>query len=151
MGVLSKYLFYEGEDTEFGQNTFLTVYGFLARFGAVEKPELFQKGYYIPMWTNTGTYIRELHADFGVLGPIIGPYILGLLITWLWFKFYREKNLIVFAFLVYLFLVIGFSFLVMITRLPSWTISLFVIVIILPFLEKIAQTLYNRALAKSVK
>ena len=138
IGVLSQYLYSENESAEFGQNTFLTIYGFLAKIGAVEKPELFQKGYYIPMWTNTGTFIREIHADFGVIGVILVPYLLGLLSTWLWYKFYQGKNLIVFALLVYLYLIIGFSFLVMVTRLPSWNISLFIIVIILPILEKIS-------------
>jgi oligosaccharide repeat unit polymerase len=147
VGVLSQYLSLGGENSGFGENTFLTFYGLLAKFGAVDKPVLFQKGYYIPMWTNTGTYIRELHADFGILGAILGPYILGFLITWLWFKFYEKKNLVVFTFLVYLYLIVGFSFLVMVTRLPSWTISLFIIVIIIPFLEKIAQTLHNKSLA----
>jgi len=147
VGVLSKYFFSGGEDTEFGQNTFLTLYGFFAKFGAVEKPKIFQKGYFIPMWTNTGTYIRELHADFGILGAILVPYLLGVIITWLWFKFYEEKNMLVFAILVYLYLIVGFSFLVMVTRLPSWAISLFVLLVILPVLQKIAHRLQIKSSA----
>jgi oligosaccharide repeat unit polymerase len=137
IGVFNKYLESEGEDTKFGQNSFFIIYELLSRFEAVEKPNAFQKGYYIPMWTNTGTYIRELHADFGIFGVLLVPYLLGLIITWLWFKFYEEKNLNAFAFLVYLYLIIGFSFLVMVTRLNQWYFSLFFILLYLPILKKI--------------
>ena len=117
IGVFSKYIEKGEESAKFGQNTFLIVYEFLSRLNVVEKPNVFQKGYFIPMWTNTGTYIRELHADFGVIGVFLVPFLLGLLITWLWFKFYEEKSLVVFTFLVYLYVVVGFSFLVMSSRL----------------------------------
>jgi oligosaccharide repeat unit polymerase len=138
VGVLSKYLELNNENTRFGQNTFLIFYDYLAQLEREARPQFFQKGYYIPMWTNTGTYIRELHEDFGTAGIFLVPYLLGLIITWLWFKFFDEKNLIVFAFLVYFYVIIGHSFLMMITRLSQWYLSLFLIVIYLPFLEKIA-------------
>jgi oligosaccharide repeat unit polymerase len=138
IGVFSKYLEEGGEDVPFGQNSFFIAYTFLSKIGVVEEPPAFQTGYHIPMWTNTGTYLRELHADFGIAGIFFVPYLIGLLITWLWFKFYEEKNTIVFAFLVYLFLIISFSFLVMVTRLNQWYLSLFLIIFYLPILERIA-------------
>lgn len=138
VGVLSKYLASGGENTRFGENTFLIFYDFLSKLKIIKRPSDFQKGYFIPMWTNTGTYIREIHADFGATGVFVVPFIIGLLITWLWFKFYEEKNMIVFAFLVYLYLIIGFSFLVMVTRLTQWYISLFLIVLYIPIMEKLA-------------
>ena len=73
IGVLSKYLASKGEHNGFGENTFLTFYQFLAKCGIIKRPVEFEKGYYIPMWTNTGTYLRELHADFGVTGVVFGP------------------------------------------------------------------------------
>jgi oligosaccharide repeat unit polymerase len=139
VGVLTKYFESSGEDTKFGENTFFIVHVFLSRLGIRERPAVFQKGYFIPMWTNTGTYIRELYADFGVVGVFFVPYLIGLIITWLWFKFYEENSLIVFALLVYFYLIIGFSFLVMVTRLNQWYISLFIIIIYLPVLEKLAK------------
>lgn len=148
VGVLSQYLRSEGDGTRFGQNTFLPIYDFLAKFGAVDRPHDFQKGYYIPMWTNTGTYIRELHADFGVTGVFVGPYLIGVLITWLWFKFYEKKNLIVFAFLVFLNLIVGFSFFVMVTRLLYWFISLSIIVLLIPVLEKLATISHKKSLER---
>ncbi len=139
IGVFSQYLKAGGEHPYFGENTFLIFYDFLSKIGVIKRPSDFQKGYFIPMWTNTGTYIRELHADFGPAGVFIGSYLIGLLLTWLWFKFFEGKNLIVFAFLVYLYLIIGFSFLVMVTRLTQWYISLFFIILYLPLLEKAAS------------
>lgn len=148
IGVLSKYFDYEPENTMFGQNTFLTVYHILAKFDIIKRPSDFQKGYFIPMWTNTATYIRELHADFGVTGTFLIPFLLGLIISWLWFKFYEERNLIVFTVLVFLYLIIGFSFLVMITRVSYWSVSQILIIISIPVIEKIAVHNYKKSLVR---
>jgi oligosaccharide repeat unit polymerase len=144
VGVLSKYLSSKGESTGFGQNTFLTLYTFLAKLDVLQKPNIYQRGYFIPMWSNTGTYLRELHADFGPAGVFLGPYLLGLLITWLWFKFYEKKSLIVFAFLVNLNIIVGFSFFVMATRVLYWSTSLALIIIFVPILERIAAFVHNQ-------
>ena len=138
VGVFSEYLASGGEKTKFGQNTFLLFYDFLAQVEREPRPKFFQRGYYIPMWTNTGTYLRELHADFGIAGIFLVPYLLGLVITWLWYKFYEGHSLIVLAFLVYLYLIIGHSFLMMITRLNLWYFSLFLLILFIPVLERIA-------------
>ncbi|MFH1197769.1 MAG: oligosaccharide repeat unit polymerase, partial [bacterium] len=77
LGVLSQYLSKETEYTPFAQNSFLPAYNFLDRLDIVKRPSAYQKGYFIPMWVNTGTYIRELHADFGIIGLFLIPYSLG--------------------------------------------------------------------------
>ena len=64
VGVLNKYLEHNNERSRFGENTFMPIYNILAKFNFVDEPNTYQKGYYIPMWSNTGTYIRELHARF---------------------------------------------------------------------------------------
>jgi FtsH-binding integral membrane protein len=94
--------------------------------------------YHIPVWTNTGTYIRELHADYGVTGVFLIPYLLGMIITFLWFKFYEKNNLIVMTVLVYLFIIVGFSFLMIITRLNIWFLGQILIIAYIPLLEKMA-------------
>jgi hypothetical protein len=114
------------------------VYEFLSKYVGTEEPSFFQQGYHIPMWTNTGTYIRELHADFGVAGVFLVPYLLGMLITLLWFKFYENKNLIVLTILVYLYIIICFSFLMIVTRLNIWFFSQILIIAYIPILEKMA-------------
>lgn len=138
VGVLNKYLSSRGETTGFGENTFMTFYLFLTKLKIIEKPNQFQKGYYIPMWTNTGTYLRELHADFGTPGVLLGPFLLGLLLTWLWFKFYEKHSLIFLSVLVYIYIIVGFSFFVMATRVIYWATSLVIIIILIPILERIA-------------
>lgn len=90
------------------------------------------------MWVNTGTYLREIHADFGIAGIFLIPYLLGLTITFLWFKFYKSPNLIILMFLVYLFIIIGFSFLVMVTRLNQWYFAQLFTIIYLFLFEKIS-------------
>ncbi|MGD0591742.1 MAG: O-antigen polymerase [Bacteroidota bacterium] len=138
VGVFSKYLELEKEDAKFGENSFRIVYEFLSKLKVAEEPPFFQKGYHIPMWTNTGTYLRELHADYGVVGVFLVPYLLGLIITFLWFIFYEKNSLIILTVLVYLYLVVGFSFLVIVTRLNQWFFSQILIIAYLPILEKMA-------------
>lgn len=138
IGVFSKYLEMDRENKKIGENSFEIVYIFLSKLGIIEKPVFYPRGYYIPMWTNSGTYLRELHVDFGFAGIFIGPYLIGLLITWFWFKFYEEKNLMAFTFLVYFYLIVGHSFLIMVTKFNQWFLSQFLIVLCLPFIEKIA-------------
>lgn len=139
VGVLSKYLELEKEENAIGQNTFRVVYELLSKLNLAEKPDFFPRGYYIPMWTNSGTYIRDIHADFGVLGVLLIPFLLGLTMTWLWFLFYTKGSIYVLTFLVYLFLIVGFSFLIMVTRLNIWFFGQALILMYLPFLEKLAQ------------
>ena len=138
VGVLSKYLEIGKETAKFGENSFRIVYELLSKINVIEEPSFFQNGYHIPMWVNTGTYIRELHSDYGVVGVFLVPYLLGLMITFLWFKFYEKNNLAVLTVLVYLFIVVGFSFLMVVTRLNIWFFSQILIIAYLPILNKIA-------------
>lgn len=143
LGVLNQYLLEDKESAKFGENTFRGVYYMLSKFRLVEEPQFFQKGYFIPYWSNTGTYIREIHADFGIIGVYLIPYLLGVMLTWLWYKFFNEKSLVVLAILVYLNIIVAFSFLMMITRLNQWFLSLLLIIISLHFLNNLAKRKNN--------
>ncbi|MDP3149546.1 MAG: O-antigen polymerase [Ignavibacteria bacterium] len=136
IGVLSKYFEKGSETAMFGENSLQPVYNLLSKFEVVDHPSFFQKGYWIPMWTNTGTYLREIHADFGDVGLLIFPFFLGLLTTFYWFKFFEQGKMRDFIILVYLFLIVAMSFLVMITRTSVWFLSLLSLLIILPLAEK---------------
>lgn len=124
LGVLNEYVKRQDEETLFAQNSLLPLYNFLDRLDVIKRPNQYQKGYFIPMWVNTGTFIRELFADFNVFGLLLFPYLLGLIMTYLWFKLIKEGSLYVLVVLSYLYIIIGFSFLVMITRTSYWSISL---------------------------
>ncbi len=138
-GVFSKYLELDKEEARIGENSFRLFYDFLSRFELVEKPKFFQQGYFIPMWTNTGTFIREIHADFGIIGVLVIPFVLGISLTWFWFIFIRTGNIFSLVFMVYLYLIIGFSFLVMVTRLNQWYFSQILILLYIPILQNLAS------------
>jgi len=143
VGVLSEYLKAGGEEAMLGQNTFLPFYDLFAKIGGIKRIDDVSRGYFIPMWSNTGTYLKELYSDFGIAGIVVAPYLLGILCTWLWFRFYRTRSIISLVFLVYLNLIIVFSFLHMITRIGYWLISLIMIVFLIPILEKISFRNYE--------
>jgi len=143
VGVFSKYLEKETEEARFGENTFRGVYFLLSKFNLAEKPKFFPKGYFIPMWANSGSYLRDIHSDFGSTGVYLFNFLLGLVITILWFRFYEKQSFIILVILVYLFIIIGFSFLVIATRYNQWWMSQVLILMCLPVLQKIAGTKQN--------
>jgi len=146
VAVLSKYFSSEGENTGIGQNTLQTLYLVLAKLGIIERPYERPKGYFIPMWTNSATYLRDLHADFGIAGVLLGPFFLGLLITWLWFKFYEKQSIIAFTFLVHFYLVVVFACLGIVTRFTFWSLTLLFILLFIPVLEKISTLVSRKTL-----
>ncbi len=137
VGVFNKYLKLGEEESEvIGKNTFLPVYNFLSKFGIVKHFRQYQRGYYIPVWTNTGTYLRELYADFGIAGILIVPYLLGMLVTVLLNLADKKKSIIYLSLSVYLLIIIIFSFLVMVSRLGVYYFSL---IITLPTLAMLVK------------
>jgi oligosaccharide repeat unit polymerase len=136
VGVLSEYLYEDRETASWGENTFAPIYNLLSKFDLAKPVSIYLKGYYIPMWTNTGTYLREIYADFGDWGVFLIPYLLGLFMTFLWFKFYQTGNIYVLTFLIYFYLIISLGFFTMVTRDGNWFISLFILLLIFPLINK---------------
>jgi len=136
VGVLNKHLEEEAQAKLVGSKTISPIYRFLSRFEFVEKPKYHQKGYFTPQWTNTGTYLRDIHGDFSYWGVFSIPFLLGLLCTYFWFKFYEGGNLTDYIILTYLYLLIAMSFLVWVSSFPQWMIALLLLLIIMPLLEK---------------
>jgi oligosaccharide repeat unit polymerase len=144
IGVLNSYLIDQDENNHFGEVTFFPFYRFISKFGVIEEPGYYQKGYFIPMWTNTGTYLRDLHGDFGYAGVLIFPFLIGLLSTIYWYRYYSTGNLRDLIIVVYMNIIVAFSFLSMGTRYGNWLIGLVVLLILLPYIERVA--LRNRYL-----
>ncbi len=147
LGVLNEFVNRQDERNVFAQNTLLPLYNFLDRLDVVERPNQYQKGYFIPMWVNTGTFIRELFADFNVFGLLLFPYLLGLLMTYLWFRLVKEGSLYILVILSYLYIIIGFSFLVMITRTSYWIISLTLNILSIFIISQIVKRKQNKKAA----
>lgn len=142
IGVFSKYLDKDIENPKFGENTFKPFYNFLEKFDLAERVGAHQKGYLIPMWTNSSTYLRELHSDFGFLGVFTFPYLLAFLTTVFWRKFYSQGNIFVFMFLVFLSSIVAFSFFSLIIRGPDWYFAFIILGISLPVIK--ASALRNK-------
>jgi len=138
VGILSKYLEIgkEEEKTTFGSNSLLTFYSIFSKMGLMNRPSDYQQGYYIPMWTNTGTYLREIHADFGPAAIFIIPFLLGLGVTYFWFRFFKEKRFLHLIFLIHFFVIIEFSYFAMQTRMTVWAIKLVILLLLSPLIEK---------------
>ena len=136
IGVLNKFLEKENEHYRIGENSFQFVYNILSKFNITERPDTYQKPYFIPTWINTGTFIRELIADFGLPITFLIVFLLGFQSTLSWNYFFDRKNLYYLVQLVFLMIIIFFSFLMMITRLANWFLSPLFILLVIYFVNK---------------
>lgn len=124
IGVFNAYWKADKEHSFPGSNTFAPLFRILARFDIADDVPYFQKFYNIPLSANTGTYLRELHADFGIIGILIVPYLLGFFCTFLWLRIKHRARLTSIALLTHLYVIVAFSFLYQVTRLGYWAVSL---------------------------
>lgn len=135
IGVLSRYLDFEEENKYFAQNILHPFYNFFALAGITEKLGDQAPGYYIPYWTNSGSYLRDLHRDLGIVGVIAFPFLLGFFCTYLWNKVMYQKNIYALTILTYLMIIVSMSFFSLTMKSPTWTLNLFIILGIMRFLE----------------
>lgn len=136
VGVLSKYFELQAESPMIGENTFLPVYNLLAKFDLVEKPPVYPRGYSVPVWSNAATYLRDIHADFGLVGLFAIPFLLSLCATFFWLRFFERGDYLSLVVLSYLFVTINFSVFYLITRAAFWVLSFLLLVIFGCLLEK---------------
>lgn len=140
VGVLNEYFAHDIAERNLpGEITFQPIYNFLSKFGVVKHPPFYDKGYFIPMWSNTGTYLKILFQDFGPLGVFWGPFILGAITSLLWYFFFVEKSIVTLVYLSYLYVLIMFSFLTLYSRSGIWLISLLLTHFVVMILEKLQK------------
>ena len=137
IGVFSQYLKNnELHKTNFGENTFLSLYNVLSKFNIVEKPKNYQIGYFIPYWSNTGTYLREIHEDFGDIGLFLIPFLLGLSVSLFLNKFFYTAKFFYLSLAVYLSSLSALSWITIISRTPQWFLSfIFTVFIVSIFID----------------
>jgi oligosaccharide repeat unit polymerase len=135
VGVFSKYFEMQNEHPMIGENTFLPIYNMISKFGVIQHPDFYPQGYSIPQWTNSATYLKEIHADFGNIGLFSIPYFLSLLSTFFWFRFYNKGDLISFVCLTYLVVINSFAIFNMITRAAFFLLSFFTLIILIYLFE----------------
>ena len=150
-GVFNAYWKAGGEVSPFpGSYTFAPIFRILARFDLADDVPFFQKFYNTPIYTNTGTYLRELHSDFGIAGIFIVPYVLGFICTWLWLRLKQRFSLLAFTWLVHLYMIVGFTYLYQATRVGHWAVSLIVALGVSGFINFLQyfQSISRRAIAE---
>ncbi len=138
-GVFSAYWKAGGEHPFPGSNTFAPVYRILAKFGIGEDVPDYQKFYTIPIATNTATYLRELHADFGYAGILIAPFLLGLLSTYLWQRIKTYNRFVAIAILAHIYVVVAFTYLYQATRAGYWVMTLLISTGVGAFLDRLVR------------
>ncbi len=89
-GILNQYLKHDNENVPWGANSFGPVYHVLDKLGFDTHIGTYQRFYLTPSPTNLGTYLREAHEDFGILGIFFFPYFLGLITSVAWFSLVRK-------------------------------------------------------------
>lgn len=124
IGGLNKFLQADKEKTLFAEHTLFSVYSIISKYNIIKRPTDYNKGYFIPTWINTTTYIKELYQDYGYAGSLIFIFFLGQFMTFFYFKFLQKGNLYNFIILVFMYLIIAFSNIVLVTRLSYWYLVL---------------------------
>lgn len=135
IGTLDKVLKAEERSKLPAEKTLTMFYSTIAKFDLVKRPKDHDKGYFIPVWINTGTFLREIYSDYGIIGTLLVPYLLGLLTTIYWYRFMRTGNFIDLVILAHLYVVIGFSFVIFSVRLATWVFPIILLPIIIKFIE----------------
>ncbi len=79
----SEYLQHAESDGKalWGRYMFASIYRLLSKFGLDTYVSYYQNFYYTPAAINVGTYLRELHRDFGATAIFIFPFLLGVIIS----------------------------------------------------------------------
>jgi len=134
-GVLNQYLKHDEEKVPFGTHTFAPLWRFLSKFGFDTYVPEYQKSYFTPVGSNTATYLREVHADFGLLGVFLYPYLLGVLTSYFWYKLKAVSFLSTIIILSHLYVIIGMSFIVGATRLGYWVESFLGALVVVLFIQ----------------
>ncbi|MCL4538408.1 MAG: oligosaccharide repeat unit polymerase [Bacteroidetes bacterium] len=141
VAVLDKFLQYEmdgtGEKLVFGENTFAPVFRVVSKLlGGGDYVSAYQRFYMVPVALNTGTYLRELYVDFGELGPLIFPYILGFVASLLYIEIKRRPKLWKIVLLAHIFVIIVFSFMMQAMRWGYWWDSVIISLVVARILER---------------
>lgn len=132
--VFSEYLKKGREEFYPGWYTFAPIYRLLAKFDIVKRPSYYQPFYLTPVPMNTGTYLREIHADFGVVGVLFFPFLLGFICTTLFLT--PRFSVLRIIILSYLYVIVIMSFTCNAAGLGYWMISFLITILITHRIEK---------------
>src|SRR5260370_22908577 len=112
-----------------GTYTFAPIFRFLSRLGFQTAVPAHEENYYTPVPMNVGTYLKNVHSDFGFAGILIFPFLLGAVTTLLIVRSSVMPRVAALAALSHLCVVIVFSFWFNLMLLGDWYIGLAVSVL----------------------
>jgi oligosaccharide repeat unit polymerase len=107
-----------------GMYTFAPILRGLSHLGLDTQVPFYEENYYTPTDINVLTYLKNLHSDFGPLGVLLFPYLLGGLMTWLKLKLDEVYSPLYTVLLAHGYLIICFSSLYNTMFLGIWYSSL---------------------------
>lgn len=136
VGVLNKFLEKDNEHLPFGSKSFSSIYNIASTVKLIDKIDIRPKGYLIPEWSNTATYLRDLYSDFGIIGPFVVPFLLGIFSTLFWFKFMFTGKIKYLLLLTHLSMIIAMSFFVFVMSMTPVTYGIIFIYPMLAIIEK---------------
>ena len=123
-GVLNQYLKKGDEQGIVGGYSFAPFWRLIAKLGFPTYVEQTQPFYMTPRPSNNGTYLRELHADYGLMGVVAGPFLLGALASAYWFRAVRSQRVMDIMILGHIYVVVAMSIFLIATQWGYWLASL---------------------------
>jgi oligosaccharide repeat unit polymerase len=119
--TLSSYLSRGSEPRFLGRMTFAPVYRAAAKLGFDTYVPYYQKFYPTPEDMNTATYLRDIHADYGLAGVMLFPPLLGFTVTFFSLRCNTGVKVVVLA---HLLVLVTFTFSSSILITGYWYVSL---------------------------
>lgn len=108
-----------------GMLTLAPVFRLLAKTGLVPRVSYYLESVSIgPERMNAGTHLKDVYIDFGYLGVVVWPYLLGCIAVILFYEARRKKSLLGCVALSYVYLYIIFTTTVNLLRLGQFVIAL---------------------------
>lgn len=133
--ALSSYLREASQEANqpWGRFTFASIYRVLSKVGLARSVPFHQEFYGTPEPINTGTYLREIHSDFGPLGVFLFPFALGMTVGWL---SRSSRSLVRTVLLTHLYVGVFFSFTYLVVITGQWFQSLVFSILAASFIDR---------------
>ena len=132
----------------FGQASFTPFFRFLSKINLANNEDVKKVGrrevFYVPVQVRIATYLSGAYLDFGVMGVLFFPYILGFLSTGYYFRFVRRPTFISLFLSIILFIFIEFSVLTNVFGQTLVLITLVVMILLGLYLDKRSDRVLTR-------
>ena len=132
----------------FAQASFTAFFRFLAKINLANDEDVKKVGrrevLYVPVQVVMDTYLSGAYLDFGVMGVLFFPYILGFLSTGYYFRFAGRPAFLPLFLSIILLIFIEFSVLINIFQLTFMFITLVVIILLGLYLDKQSDRVLTR-------